>query len=411
MPRKLIKSEEIILLQKHMSMGAFVWLIIAMMTVQWMTLDMYLPALPVLKEEFGASEAVLNFSLNSDLILCAIGTLVGGTISDKYGRRPIMLLGLALSAAALLMAAMSQGIVMLTIMRGLCGLGGGFALTVASAIIRDSFEGDSFQMVTTLTQSAAIIGPIVAPAAGAFLIEYLSWRWIFIVLGTATVLTLIPFFFTLETWPAEKRQVGSVWQATLQSFNLVRRFEFVIFMVVALMITLPQWAYLGTCSYIYYDEFGVSNLEYSVLYALAALSAFFAPFLYVWVSRRTSGRRTVEFIMGFLLLAIILLILIGHRGPILFMIATVPLMMSEAMIRSMSMVVVLEEYPDEAGSASALIGFLAMMIGVLSTAVATLNWPGFILAITVISAFGLVTAAIAWRVIIRKRIYSRQLGL
>ena len=231
MPRKLIKSEEIILPQKHMSMGAFVWLIIAMMTVQWMTLDMYLPALPVLKEEFGASEAVLNFSLNSDLILCAIGTLVGGTISDKYGRRPIMLLGLALSAAALLMAAMSQGIVMLTIMRGLCGLGGGFALTVASAIIRDSFEGDSFQMVTTLTQSAAIIGPIVAPAAGAFLIEYLSWRWIFIVLGTATVLTLIPFFFTLETWPAEKRQVGSVWQATLQSFNLVRRFEFVVFMV------------------------------------------------------------------------------------------------------------------------------------------------------------------------------------
>ena len=69
MPRKLIKSEEIILPQKHMSMGAFVWLIIAMMTVQWMTLDMYLPALPVLKEEFGASEAVLNFSLNSDLIL------------------------------------------------------------------------------------------------------------------------------------------------------------------------------------------------------------------------------------------------------------------------------------------------------------------------------------------------------
>ena len=394
-----------------MRMGAFVGLIIAMMTVQWMTLDMYLPALPVLKEEFGASEAVLNFSLNSDLILCAIGTLIGGTISDKYGRKPIMLFGLSLSAAALLAAAMAQGVVMLTIMRGLCGLGGGFALTVASAIIRDSFEGDTFQMVTTLTQSAAIIGPIVAPAAGAFLIEYLSWRWIFIVLGAATVLTLVPFFFTVETWPAVKRQVSSVWQATVQSFNLIRRFEFVVFMVVVMMITLPQWAYLGTCSYIYYDGFGVSNLEYSVLYALAALSAFFAPFLYVWVSRRTTGRRTVEFILAFLLLAVILLITIGWRGPILFMIATVPLMMSEAMARSMSMVIVLEEYPEEAGSASALIGFLAMMVGVVSTAVATLNWPSFLLAIIVITVFGLVAATGAWAVVVKKKIYGRQLDL
>lgn len=407
----LIKKEEIVLPQKHMSMGFFVGLIIAMMTVQWMTLDMYLPALPVLKEEFGISEAMLNFSLNSDLILCAIGTLIGGTISDKYGRKPIMLLGLALSAAALLLAAMAGGIVMLTIMRGLCGLGGGFALTVASAIIRDSFEGESFQMVTTITQSAAIIGPIIAPAAGAFLIEYLSWRWIFIVLGTATVLTLIPFFFSNETWPAEKRQVGSVWQATVQSFNLIRRFEFVVFMVVVLMITLPQWAYLGTCSYIYYDEFNVSNLEYSILYALAALSAFFAPFLYVWVSRRTSGRRTMEFILAFLLLAIILLIIIGHRGPVLFMIASIPLMMSEAMSRSMSMVVVLEEYPEEAGSASALIGFLAMAIGVLSTAVATLNWSSFLLAVTLIAVFGLAAAVFAWAIVIKKKVYGRQLGL
>lgn len=411
MSGRLIRIEDIVLPQKHMGMGAFVGLIIAMMTIQWMTLDMYLPALPVLKEAFGVSEAVLNLSLNSDLILCAVGTLIGGTISDKYGRRPIMLLGLSLSAAALLLAAAAQGVVMLIVMRGICGLGGGFALTVATAIIRDSFSRGTFQMVTTLTQSAAIIGPIIAPAAGAFLIEYLSWRWIFIVLGVGTVLTLIPFFFTVETWPAEKRRVSSVWQATVQSFDLIRRFEFVIFMTVIMMITLPQWAYLGTCSYIYYDEFDVSNLEYSVLYALAALSAFFAPFLYVWISRRTSGRRTGECILGFLLLSIILLIMIGHRGPVLFMIATIPLMMSEAMGRSMSMVIVLEEYPEEAGSASALIGFLALVIGVVSTAVATLNWSSFLLGLTAITAFGFIAAAAAWIVVLRKKIYGRQLGL
>jgi CDP-diglyceride synthetase len=105
-------------------------------------------------------------------------------------------------------------------MRGISGLGGGFALTVAAAIVRDSFKGRTFQMVTTLTQAAAVIGPLFAPAIGAMLIEYLSWRWIFILEGGAILLTLIPFFIAEETWPKEKRQVENVMQATIQAFGI-----------------------------------------------------------------------------------------------------------------------------------------------------------------------------------------------
>ncbi len=411
MSKVFIANEDILVKQKHLGMGAFVGVIIAMMTVQWMTIDMYLPALPVLKREFATTEAILNLSLNSDLILCAIGNLVGGTISDKYGRKPIMMLGLTLAGAALFLAAMSKGVLMLIIMRGLNGLGGGLALTVAAAVVRDSFEGRTFQMVTTLTQSAAIIGPIVAPAAGAFLIEYLSWRWIFIVLGICTVLTLIPLFFTVETWPEEKRQICSIKDATLQSLKLAKRFDYMIFMFLILAMTLPQWAYLATCSYIYYDHFGVSNIEYSILYAVGSLFAFVAPFLYVWISRRTTGRRTLEVILCFMPAAIILLFAIGFRGPVLFLIAVIPLIMMEAMARSMSMVVVLEEYPQEAGSASSLTGFLQLAIGIVATAVATLNWSSFLFGLTVIVIASLVISLFFWIIILKKKIYSRQLGL
>ena len=132
----MINKNEVLVPQPRLGTTLYITTLIIMMTVQWMTLDMYLPALPVLKVEFGASEALLNISLNSDLFACAIGTLIGGTISDKYGRNPIMIIGLLLAGLPLLVAAFAQGVWLLTVMRGLSGLGGGCALTVASAIVR-----------------------------------------------------------------------------------------------------------------------------------------------------------------------------------------------------------------------------------------------------------------------------------
>lgn len=407
----LIDRKEILIPQKKMGMGIFVAALIVMMTIQWMTLDMYLPALPVLKKEFATSEALLNFSLNSDLAFCAIGTLVGGTISDKYGRKPIMLWGLLLATLPNFIAASAQGVWVLTIMRGLCGLGGGVALTVSTAIIRDSFKGKTFQMITTLTQAAAIVGPVFAPAIGALLIEFMSWRWIFIFLGIAMVISAVPFFVFYETWPVEARQVDSIWQATIQSFNIIKSRDYLIFMAFNSVLIFPMWAYLGTCSYIYYNEFGVSNMEYSILYATGMILAFAAPFLYVWIDRKVGNRRAVEIILVFLAIACILLMAIGNRGPVLYLVAVAPVIMAEAMIRPMTMVVVLEVYPDEAGSASAVTGFIPMVIGVVSTAVATLGWSTFRFGMTVISIGSTVLGILLWILIIKLKVYRRQFEL
>ena len=406
---RFINADEIVVRQRRMSMPFYVTVLIVMMTVQWMTVDMYLPALPVLKAEFNASEALLNMSLNSDLILCAIGTLIGGTLSDKYGRNPIMIIGLVIASIALFLGAVANGVVVLIITRGLTGLGGGLALTVSNAIVRDSFSGETFKKVTTLAQAAAIAGPIIAPAIGAFLIEYLSWRWIFIVLGVGTLLTLIPFLIATETWPRERRVVSSVWQATKQALNLVKNIEYSTFVTYMVIITIPVWAYLAVCSYVYYDEFGVSNIEYSLLYAAGSVSGFIGPIIYIKLARLTTGRRTLEVIMGMNVLTLILFFLIGVRGPVLFMFAVVPTIMAEAMTRSMGLVVVLEEYPKEAGAVSSVTGFAFLIVSIIGTTLATLPWPTMVMGLVVTTAIVVVAMLILWVIILKKKVYYKQL--
>ena len=392
----MINQKEVLVPQPRLGTTVYVTTLIIMMTVQWMTLDMYLPALPVLKTEFGASEALLNISLNSDLFACAIGTLIGGTISDKYGRNPIMIIGLILAGVPLLAAGFSQGVWFLTIMRGLSGLGGGFALTVAAAIVRDSFKGRTFQLVTTLTQAAAVIGPLFAPAIGAFLIEYLSWRWIFFLEAAAILLTLIPFFIAAETWPKEKRQVDNVLQATIQAFDIARNSKYLCFIGWAMILTIPLWAYIGVCSYVYYEYFGVSNLQYAILYAAGTLVSFSAPFLYMFLTKTTDTKKTAVIAILMTGVAAILFGTIGHVNPVLFLVAMIPVYLVEGIVRTLGTVEVLNRYHDEAGSASAVNGFGLLIISVPGTAIATMGWNSFITGIAIITGACAICAALLW---------------
>ena len=392
----MINQKEVLVPQPRLGTTVYVTTLIIMMTVQWMTLDMYLPALPVLKTEFGASEALLNISLNSDLFACAIGTLIGGTISDKYGRNPIMIIGLILAGVPLLAAGFSQGVWFLTIMRGLSGLGGGFALTVAAAIVRDSFKGRTFQLVTTLTQAAAVIGPLFAPAIGAFLIEYLSWRWIFFLEAAAILLTLFPFFIAAETWPKEKRQVDNVLQATIQAFDIARNSKYLCFIGWAMILTIPLWAYIGVCSYVYYEYFGVSNLQYAILYAAGTLVSFSAPFLYMFLTKTTDTKKTAVIAILMTGVAAILFGTIGHVNPVLFLVAMIPVYLVEGIVRTLGTVEVLNRYHDEAGSASAVNGFGLLIISVPGTAIATMGWNSFITGIAVITGACAICAALLW---------------
>ena len=177
MRSKTGKDNGIIFYQKILPMGFLaVWMMV-IMTVQWVQLDMYLPALPVIREEFGVSESYLNITLNVGLIATAVGTFLGGIISDGLGRKWLLIAGQIMGAAGGLTIVTAGSVPFIAAMRAISSFGGGISLAVLMAVVRDSYEGKRFDKIMTILQSFAAVGPLVGPVIGSAIINFLSWRY------------------------------------------------------------------------------------------------------------------------------------------------------------------------------------------------------------------------------------------
>ncbi len=387
--------------QKHMSMQVLVVWMMIITTTQWIMLDMYLPALPVIKEEFGVSEAYLNITLNTGMVACALGTFIGGILSDHYGRKIPFIAGLAGAAAGCFASMFAMNVPTLAIFRSIGILGSGVVLSVNMAIIKDSFEDERFNNVTTYLQSAAAVGPIIAPTLGAILINYFSWRYIFAFLGGLTLITLIPMLRLTETWPKERRVVTGYRAMWDQTVRFLKNRNFLLFMLIICLITIPVWAYLGVSSYVFINEFGLTNTQYGIYYAVGACISVIGPFLYIGLRKIMKLRKIVHISMILLFLSAALLLLPRHMFAALFLIGVIPVLIVDGILRPLGMVVILEEHASEAGTASSWMQFIVNIIGIVGTTVATLQWTSMAFGVGVITAVCAVLATIVWIVLLK----------
>lgn len=403
------KVKDVIMDQPKLGINVFAGSIMVLTAVVWMALDIYLPALPILKEEFKVSATYLNLTLTAGIIATAIGTLIGGPMSDKYGRKPVFASGVGLSLLFTFLCTFAGSVDFLIVVRGLASLGNGIILTVTTAMIKDTFSGRTFKNVMTVLQSAAIIGPILAPSVGSVIITWLSWRWLFVFIAVVSVVPAALILFARETWPEGKRISDSVLKAVSDTLHTAGDKPFALFAGVMAVLTIPMWAYISVCSYIYITDFGISNMQYGIFYALGAGVSCISPFLYMVITRHSSTGRACEVCLGLILLSGVMLIAVGGRAPVLFLLSTLPFIIAEGMIRALGMVVLLEQYSHVAGAASAMINFILNIVGTVGASLATLNWNSYITALAVICIGCMAAALLLWIVIIRKGIMEERL--
>ncbi|HEV7167903.1 MAG TPA: multidrug effflux MFS transporter [Micrococcaceae bacterium] len=235
------------------------------------SVDLYLPAFPILERDLNASATAVQLTLTATTIGFALGQLVVGPFSDKAGRRLPLILATALHVLASLGAALSTDIIMLGIFRVLQGVGAAGGGVVAMAMVRDLFSG--YPLVRMFSRLSLVNGmaPILAPIIGSQLLGIMPWPGIFWFLACyGGIVLLAAMFLIVETLPAERR--GSSGATVFQRYRAVFSDRiFVGTMLIAGLNFGGLFTYLSASTFLFQTVYSFSPQEYGLLFGINSL--------------------------------------------------------------------------------------------------------------------------------------------
>ncbi|MCU1690550.1 MAG: drug resistance transporter, Bcr/CflA subfamily [Pseudonocardiales bacterium] len=330
-------------------------------------IDMYLPALPDISDDLAASASSVQLSLTACLIGLGAGQLLIGPLSDRLGRRRPLCLGLALFVVASCACAFAPSIAVLIALRLLQGLGGAAGIVISRAVVRDLYSGATAARFFSLLMLVTGAGPILAPQVGALVLSFAPWRGIFLALSVAgSVLLLIAALRLPETLDASNRNAGGL-RVTLSTMRAVATHRtFVANAVVCGLGFGSIFAYVAGSSFVVQNVYGLSAQAYGVVFAVNAVGLVTAS----QINGRLVGRLGSTRLMtagliglasgGVCVLIVVSTGLFGIGGLIAAMLIV---MSSNGFIAPNAMALAMNDFPESAGSASALLGLLQFSIG------------------------------------------------
>ncbi|WP_390893683.1 Bcr/CflA family efflux MFS transporter [Microbacterium lacticum] len=323
------------------------------------TIDLYLPAFPVLQQDFHTTAAAIQLTLTGTMIGFALGQLIVGPLSDKVGRRRPLLAVTALHVIASVGAALAPDLTLLAVARVLMGMGAAAGGVVAMAIVRDLFGGR--RLVVMLSRLALVSGvaPVIAPLIGSALLAVMPWRGIFVVLAVYGAVMLVSAIALVpETLPKARR--GAAGGATvLQRYRSVFSDRvFVGVLIIGGMTFSGLFSYLSSSSFLFQEGYGFDAQQYGLLFAVNSLGVV----LGVQTASRLAARFGPQWVLAFstvvLVLASLAIIVFDQLGLGLWptMAALLVFMTACGFTFPCVQVLALDRHGAAAGTAASIIG-------------------------------------------------------
>jgi MFS transporter, DHA1 family, multidrug resistance protein len=334
-----------------------------------LTIDMYLPALPALGADLGASESAVQLTLTGTLIGLGLGQLVIGPLSDAIGRRRPLIAGTVVHIGASVLCLVAPNVAVLGVLRTLQGVGAAATMVVAMAVVRDLFTGRA--AATILSRLMLVMGtaPILAPSIGAAVLLTGSWRGVFAVLAVLGVaLLLVAIFLLKETLPPERRRTGSVRPVLATYRMLVTDRQFVVLALVAALGMSALFSYVSGSSFVLQDTFGLDQQQFGLVFAVGAVALIGASQANVQLLNRFTERQIVFAALGSAVVFGAVLIVLAESGagglfgflvPLMLLLAAVGLVLPNAPALALS------RHGEAAGTAAALLGATQFGLGAL----------------------------------------------
>ena len=360
------------------------------------SLDVYLPSLPQLGSDLGASESLTQFTMSACMIGLALGQLLWGPISDRYGRRVPLILAISGFAGTSVLCAFAPTIEVLIgirVVQGLCGAAG---MVIARAIVHDLFSGaDATAAYSTL---AAVMGaaPVLAPLIGGAVATVSDWRGVFAALAVIGGLLLaVAVIGVPETLSAEDRTTGGIGNDFRGIASALRNRSFLLAAATLGIASVALFSYLQMSPFVLQQQFGLSTQGFAIVFAVNAVGIMAAANLNRRLARRVPGATVVRWSLAIATAAAAAVLLSGMLGSALpWLLVPLFITISTQGVNNPSLTAIaLGRVSHHAGSASAVLGTLSMTLGALVPPLVSLvGVSATVLGAAMLAAFALALA-------------------
>lgn len=372
-----------------------------------LSIDMYLPALPTMTGDLATTDGTLQLTLTAFVVGLALGQLMVGPLSDSFGRRKPLLIGLIVYIAASVVAAQTSVVEVLIAVRFVQALGAAAGIVIARASVRDLFSGTAMTKFFSMLMLVTGCAPILAPILGGQILDWTSWRGVFWVLTGFGALLLATIAFTLpEPLPRQRRTTLGIAQVARTYTALLRERNFLGYALTAGLVFAALFAYISGSSFVLQDIFGLSAQTYSYVFGAGGIGIVVMGQVNARLVGRFSERGllatgvTVATVGAWLMVAaaVFQLGMLALLIPLGFVVSSIGLVMPNCMSLALA------NHPEAAGSAAALLGVFQFAVGGISAPLVSLGGKETAVPMTLTMAvFGLI-ALLAFRILTRRRV-------
>ena len=323
--------------------------------------DLYLPSLPQLASFFETNASMTQLTLTTAMIGLALGQLLLGPLSDKFGRKKTLIISLVIYIISTVLIVFSPNIETMIVLRVIQGLSSAGSVVISRAVATDLYRGREMTRFFGLLMTINGLGPIISPILGSLLLEYISWKGVFIFLALIGVIVLLFCFRLKESLTVENRLQGSIFSTFLTFGEIIKNRLFMSYVGIQSFLLGSMFAYIAASPFIFQSFYGLSAFVFSLCFGANGTALVIGANVGGKLpNRKALAIGVLAFVVAALYTIAVLIIQpywlfveIGFFAMLLLMGITFPTISSLAM----------ESERQYAGSASALLGFAPFFLG------------------------------------------------
>ncbi|MCH4354332.1 multidrug effflux MFS transporter [Staphylococcus haemolyticus] len=354
----------------------FIIILGALTAIGALSIDMFLPGLPELKNDFNTTTANAQLTLSLFMIGLGLGNLIVGPISDSIGRKKPLVISMIIFALASLGIVFVENIWIMVFLRFIQGFTGGAGAVISRAIASDMYRGNELTKFLALLMLVNGVAPVIAPALGGLILSFAVWRMVFVILTLFGVLMVLSSLFKVpESLSVENRDSSGVNVIFSNFKSLLTTPRFVLPMLIQGVTFIMLFSYISASPFLVQKIYGVSPLHFSWMFAGVGITLIIAS--------QIAGKLVDYFHPQVLLRAftiiqifgvvIVSLTLINHWHFALLVIGFIVLVAPVTGVATLGFSIAMEERTTGSGSASSLLGLLQSLLGGLVTPLVNLK--------------------------------------